>query len=220
MWPFGKRGERRQFPRRAEKFDVSISYDGGKNLIKCSGLNLGGAGLCLVMPGVPSQPEFQVVITLDKRKMVLRAKVRWKKPTQFSGKPAMMVGMIFTALKADDYDAMMRWVTGQGPVEFGEVGKEALEMHRMSKEDADRLIPKKLADEMLDTLVSLNRLAPLTEHHTPLVQLFYGGMQQQKSGPPLHRLQIISKVVGKEDVKTFETHFQFEPQGKTFKVLR
>jgi hypothetical protein len=218
MFLFGRGNkERRQYPRNDKPFKVGVSYDNGKTLKPVKPVNIGGGGLCLIMAPPPT-PELHMQIILENRTIRFKAKVRWKKQTVVNGAAAMMVGFQFTAIKADDWDAIMRWVLNE-PVELQNKGFEELELKRLTADDADRLIPKMMLDQMLETMVERGRLAPLEEHHTPLVQFMYGGARKNKEGIETHFLQIHSKVVGKEGVETYESRFEFQPETKVVKQV-
>lgn len=217
MWLFGRGNkERRQYPRNDKPFKAGVSYDDGKTLKPVKAVNIGGGGLCVIMGPHPAK-ELHAQIVLENRAIRFKAKIRWKKPVSFEGRAALMVGLAFTAIKADDWDAVMRWVQNEA-VEVVNKAQAEIELKRLSADDADRIIPKKMLDRMFAIMVERGRLAPLADHQTPLVQYFYGGSRKSKEGIETHTMQIHSKIVGEEGIETYETRFEFQPATGDIKV--
>jgi hypothetical protein len=125
--------------------------------------------------------------------------------------------MRFTGISADDWDAIVRYTTDKA-VEETNKAQEELTTVRMTPDDANRLLPSRLQQRLLQMLVERRRLAPLKDGQTPLVQYFYSGVIRHE-GKLMHRLTIQSKVVGHEGDEMFETRFVFDDKGDNINIL-
>jgi hypothetical protein len=141
----------------------------------------------------------------------------WQDTVSHQGKSVWRYGMRFTGVSADDWDAIVRYANDEA-VEDSNKAQEELTTVRMTPDDANRLLPTKLQQRLLQMLVDRRRLAPLKESVTPLVQYFYSGVVRQE-GKMMHRLTIQSKVVGGEGGELFETRFVFDDRGDTILIL-
>jgi hypothetical protein len=147
----------------------------------------------------------------------VRAKSVWQDTVTHQGKSVWRYGMRFTGIAADDWDAIVRYTTDK-PVGESNKAQEELTTVRMTPDDANRLLPTRLQQRLLQMLVERRRLAPLRDTQTPLVQYFYSGVVRH-DGKLMHRLTIQSKVVGVEGDEMFETRFIFDDAGSNVMIL-
>jgi hypothetical protein len=216
-WFSGKEPNRRRYPRKRKPYRATVSIDGGATQKPAIGLDLGGGGLCIITQEPAGKDEFEVRATIESRVVRMRARAVWQDEVTHQGKSVWRYGMRFTGISADDWDAIVRYAD-EKPVTETNKTQEELTTIRMTPDDANRLLPTRLQQRLLQMLVERRRLAPLKGHHTPLVQYFYSGIVRHE-GKLVHRLTIQSKVVGAEGGEMFETRFMFDDKGESITVL-
>jgi hypothetical protein len=215
-WFTGKEQNRRKFPRKRKPYRASYTLD-GKSARTAIGLDISGGGLCILTQEPVPRDEFEVRAELGERSVPMRAKTVWHDNVQHQGKKVWRYGMRFVGIRADDWDAIMRYTTDR-PVAESNKAQEELSAVRMTPDDTARLLPRELQNRLLQMLVERHRLAPLSDRSTPLVQYFYSGIVRHDDRL-VHRLVIQSKVVGPEDDELFETRFVFDENGKNVQIL-
>ena len=215
-WFTGKEQNRRKFPRKRKPYRAAYTLD-GTSARAAIGLDISGGGLCILTQEPVQRDEFEVRIELDARSVRVRAKIVWHDNVQHQGRKVWRYGMRFVGIPADDWDAIMRYTTDR-PVAETNKAQEELSSVRMTPDDAARLLPRELQTRLLQMLVDRERLAPLTDRVTPLVQYFYSGIVRHDDRL-VHRLVIQSKVVGPERDELFETRFVFDESGKNVQIL-
>ena len=215
-WFTGKEQNRRKFPRKRKPYRAAYTLD-GISMRAAIGLDISGGGLCILTQEPVRRDEFEVRIELDARSVRVRAKIVWHDNVQHQGRKVWRYGMRFVGIQADDWDAIMRYTTDR-PVAETNKAQEELSAVRMTPDDAARLLPRELQTRLLQMLVDRERLAPLTDRVTPLVQYFYSGIVRHDDRL-VHRLVIQSKVVGPERDELFETRFVFDESGKNVQIL-
>ena len=215
-WFTGKEQNRRKFPRKRKPYRAAYTLD-GKSMRAAIGLDISGGGLCILTQEPVRRDEFEVRVELDARSVRVRSKIVWHDNVQHQGRKVWRYGMRFVGISADDWDAIMRYTTDR-PVAETNKAQEELSAVRMSPDDAARLLPRELQTRLLQMLVERERLAPLTDRVTPLVQYFYSGIVRHDDRL-VHRLVIQSKVVGPERDELFETRFVFDESGKNVQIL-
>ena len=174
-------------------------------------MDISGSGLGVVSPAeAGAEANFRVL--LETRPVLIRAKRIWQSQGTLQGKPAWRYGYTFTGISADDWDAVVRFCNNDAVIVENKAQKD-LELVRMKADDVDRLLPKRLQDQLLAMLVERRRLAPLDDK-TPLVQFLYGGVIT-RGGATMHRLAIHSRVrdPATGDIVSFDTRFVFDDQG-------
>lgn len=147
----------------------------------------------------------------------MRVKVVWGDTVEHQGRSVWRYGVRFTGIAADDWDAVMRYVTDQ-PAAEASMAQEELTSVRLTPDDTARLLPRELQARLLQILVERGRLAPLSDRIPPLVQYFYSGIVRHDDRL-MHRLVIQSKHVGSEHGELFETRFVFDESGKNVHIL-
>jgi hypothetical protein len=205
----GSPQNRRKYPRRTGPFKAWTARGSKWSSIVC--IDVSGSGLG-VLSAAQGGTEANFRIMLESRAVVVRAKRVWQKPGTLQGKPAWRCGYAFTGISADDWDAVVRFCNHDSVVVENKAQKE-LEFVRMKADDVDRLLPKRLQDQLLGMLVERRRLAPLDDK-TPLVQFLYGGTIKHGRAT-MHRLTIRSRArdPATGDIQSFDTRFIFDDAG-------
>jgi PilZ domain len=210
----GNPQNRRKYPRRPGPFKAWMAHGANWATVVC--MDISGSGLGVVSPGeAGSEANFRVL--LESRPVLIRAKRVWQSQGTLHGKPAWRYGFTFTGISADDWDAVVRFCNNDTVVVENKAQKE-LELVRMKADDVDRLLPKRLQDQLLTMLVERRRLAPLDDK-TPLVQFMYGGIVKHNN-VALHRLVIHSRVsdAATGEIVSYNTCFVFDDQGSNVAV--
>lgn len=209
-WFAGQPQNRRQYPRRREGFRAWYA-DSGKWL-PAAGIDISASGLGVLVPAELAKEENDFRVVLQETAIIVRAKKVWTQPGTFQGKPAWRYGLRITGVAADDWDAIVRYCTGE-KISQENVAQKELELVRMQPDDVARLIPQKLQRLLLQMLVERRRLAPLDER-PPLVQYSYGGAVR-RGDSMLHRMQIHSRVenVASGEMESYNTVFLFDDAG-------
>ncbi len=210
----GSPQNRRKYPRRPGPFKAWMARGSNWATVVC--MDISGSGLGVVSPG-EAAPEANFRVLLESRPVLIRAKRIWQSQGTLQGKPAWRYGYTFTGISADDWDAVVRFCNNDAVVVENKAQKE-LELVRMQADDVDRLLPKKLQDQLLAMLVERRRLAPLDDK-TPLVQFMYGGVVKSQ-GVAQHRLVIHSRVrdAATGDIASYDTPFVFDDRGNNVAV--
>lgn len=210
----GSPQNRRKYARRTGPFKAWMAQ--GSNWVTVVCMDISGSGIGVVSPGeAAAEANFRVM--LETRPVLIRAKRIWQSQGTLQGKPAWRYGYAFTGISADDWDAVVRFCNNDAVVVENKAQKE-LELVRLKADDVDRLLPKRLQDQLLAMLVERRRLAPLDDK-TPLVQFLYGGVIK-RGGATMHRLAIHSRVrdPATGDIVSFDTRFVFDDQGNNAAV--
>jgi hypothetical protein len=216
-WFTGKEPNRRKYPRKRKPYRATFSVDAGVSQKPAIGLDISGGGLCVLTQEPVGKDEFEIRATIESRVVRVRAKSVWQDTVTHQGKSVWRYGMRFTGISADDWDAIIRYTTDKA-VEETNKAQEELTTVRMTPDDANRLLPSRLQQRLLQMLVERRRLAPMKDNQTPLVQYFYSGVIRHE-GKLMHRLTIQSKVVGQEGDEMFETRFVFDDKGENITIL-
>jgi len=210
----GSPQNRRKYLRRQGPLKAWIAHGANWAAVVC--IDISGSGIGVLSPSEAGfEASFRVI--LENRPVLVRAKRVWQTPGTLHGKPAWRYGFTFTGISADDWDAVVRFCNNDAVVVENKAQKE-LELVRMKADDVDRLLPKRLQDQLLGMLVERRRLAPLDEK-TPLVQFLYGGVVKH-GGSVMHRLAIHSRLrdAATGDIQSFDTRFVFDDKGNNVAI--
>jgi hypothetical protein len=216
-WFTGKEPNRRKYPRKRKPYRATFSVDAGATQKPAIGLDISGGGLCVLTQEPVGKDEFEIRATIETRVIRVRAKAVWQDTVTHQGKSVWRYGMRFTGIGADDWDAIVRYTTDKSVAETNKA-QEELTTVRMTPDDANRLLPTRLQQRLLQMLVERRRLSPIKENQTPLVQYFYSGVMRHED-KMMHRLTIQSKVVGPHGDEMFQTRFVFDDKGESIKIL-
>lgn len=186
--------------------------------VAASAIDISPGGMGLIADRELFKDEVNLRLQLEEKAIVARAKRVWRTQGTLQGRPVFRYGMQYTGIAADDWDALVRFCNNEAVAVENKAQKE-LEEVRMRPDDVARLIPARLQDRLLTMLVQSRRLAPVEKEKTPLVQYSYGGMIK-RSGKPMHRLTIHSRIV--DDLTgegtTHNTRFLFDESGSDIEM--
>jgi hypothetical protein len=216
-WFAGEGANKRRYPRRKKPYRVWLTIDGTSRA--AIGIDISAGGLGLLTERRIGRREFDVLLRLDGNEVPARAKVMRERPSLHHGTRAFSYGLQFIGIKADDWDAVVRFTTDEVVAEPDSFARQEIELIRMQPDDTARLLPLSLQNRLLAMIVKRKQLAPLDPKTTPLVQYFYGGIVRYEKNL-MHRLTIQSKLVAPDgNSQLFETHFLFDDQGGNIGIL-
>jgi len=182
--------ERRQFPRKKVRFNLQW-IKGPAEYIPGKVTEMSQNGLLFATKIAPTEKQFDVILDIGTRKIRLRLNVARSGIVPVAGEMWSVFGCSFTGVAADDYDALVRVLTGKAEL----TNKAAAELAGMDKtDDAYRLLPMKVQQRVLDALVRMGRLDMPQPNQQPLLRMSSLGTQGGK-----HRVAVHSRIPGGVD---------------------
>lgn len=220
-WFAGKSGNNRREHQRVKRaYKAAFTLD-GTTWQPAIGVDLSDEGMCILTQQEVNEKQFNVRATLDARIVNMRCTPVWNNRVNHNGKAVVCYGLKFVGIAADDWDAVVKFISGDKVAEKEEnKAQEQLAAAKMKDDDVARMIPKAFQERLFVELIKRNRLAPVLEGDTPLVQFEYGGVAPWR-GKNMHRLTIHSKIVSFDGKKTerYSTRFMFDENGKEVIVI-
>ncbi len=182
--------ERRRAPRKKVRFNLQW-VKGPAEYIPGRVTEMSLTGLMFATKVPPTEKQFDVILDIGTRKVRLRLQVVRSGQIPSGGETWSVFGCSFTGVAADDYDAIARVLNGQPELS----NKAAQELAGMDKtDDAYRLLPMKVQQRVLDTLVRSGRLNMPQPNQQPLLRMQSLGTQGGK-----HRVAVHSRIPGGAD---------------------
>ena len=169
------------------------------------GTTVSREGLAFVSPTQISADELSVTFTLRQRRIPSRVKVQRGEAMQAPERIVHRYFCSFTAIAADDWDAVVRYVEDQP-----EPPKPATPAGPMVDEDF-RTLPHAVQQQIVEQLVRLKRLAPPKPGHQPLIRLQTGAVRELGDGRSCQDVVIHSRIGGHHhahEQRSFDTRFR------------
>ena len=212
----GKASNRREHERVKKGYKAAYSLD-GETWRPAIGVDLSDEGMCILTQEETGDVQYSVRATLDTRVVNMRCIPVWHNKVNHNGKAVECYGLKFVGIAADDWDAVVRFISGDD-VQQKNKAQEELETVKVKTDDVARMLPQAFQHKLFAELVKRHRLAPLEEKPHPLVQFEYGGVAPWR-GKNMHRLTIHSKITEGKKEERFSTRFMFDENGKEIIVL-
>jgi hypothetical protein len=210
-WFLSRVGDRRQYKRREGAFHVWYAPR-ESTPVQGIGTEISPNGLLFVMESPIPQQEFELAVGLRNKRFPVRVKVVRRDSVDYRGKPWNRYACEFTGIAADWWDMIVRYVNDEPEV--------ADRRHQQNQEmgnrvdDAYRLLPMALQKKIVDMLVAKHRLEEPKPGQSPLLKLFYGGMQKAAEGrPAMHRFNVHSRIVVNDEPIAYDTRFLIGEDG-------
>jgi hypothetical protein len=201
------------------KFRVQLRRPQDQNWHDVLGVEAWDEGFSIIMPRYPGDFPLVARIVLDPTHFIeVQAEPDSRSEITYKGVPSCLVGMKFAAIKADDWDMLVRWLKGE-PLDLPVASNDEIDAKRISEDDLLRIMPKALLDRVLQQLVEKERLAPLDPKIEPLVSYRYYGTKK-KGEKTFHRLTIDSKIVRGDDFNRFSTPVQINAESGEVQLAR
>ncbi len=185
-----KQKERRAFPRKKVRLNLQW-IKGPAEYIPGVVTEMSLNGLLFATKIAPPDKQFDVILDIGSRKVRLRLNVARGGTVPRGGEMWSVYGCSFSGVAADDYDAIARMLNNQGEL----TNKAQQELAAIDKnDDAYRMLPMRVQQRVLDTLVRLGRLEMPPPNHQPLLRMNHLGTQAGKQ-----RVAVHSRIPGGAD---------------------
>jgi hypothetical protein len=202
----GEKKNRRHSPRKKVRFKVSwISIVG--EAMPAMGMEISLSGCLIATKQPPPTPSFDAVMEIGQRRIRVRLKVARSGTVARDGQSWTMLGCAFQGIAADDYDALARYFKDI-PESENRLVKELASVDK--SDDAYRLLPMRVQQRMLESLVRLGRLEMPAQNQQPLLRVSDLGTQDGKK-----RLAVHSRIPGtsSQEPQAFDTVILVDEAG-------
>ncbi len=208
-WFLSRAGDRRQYKRRAGAFHVWYEPANGSP-VQALGTEISPNGLLFAIGTTIDRPEFQIAIGLRNKRFPARVKIVRADKVDFKGQMLNRYACEFTGIAADWWDLVVRYVNDEPEA----ADRRKIQNQEMSErvDDAYGLLPAAVQSKIVEMLVQRKRLEPPKPGQTPLLKLFYGGLQKQ-DGKPVHRFNVHSRVMVNGEAVAYDTRFLVGDDG-------
>ena len=203
-WYTGRDENRRRYPRVKFEFEAEYSLD-GHHWQALQGIDLSGGGFCGVSEHPIPNVALDIRLNLGGRHMTLHVRPVWNATSSFRGRVLHTYGMQFVSIEAEDWEAIIHWITGDDPTKA-----EGLAAIHMSDHDVLHLIPAELRKHLLDELASRSRYDPKSPEP---VQYDYAGVSHH-DGHAMHKMILHSGTRTDSKMMRFSTQFLIGESGE------
>ncbi len=179
----------------------------GTERVPAHGLEISEKGLLLATKEVPAGAQLEVLLDLGGRRIRARLKIARRDALNRDGVAWTLVAADFQGIAADDWDAVVRFCR-QRP-DPGNKAADELAALAKTDDDAYRLLPLKVQERVVATLVSAGRLAPESDAKNPLLRIAYGGATPTGQ----HVLLVHSRRNKDGDVLLFDSRLTVDAAG-------
>jgi len=220
-------GDKRTHERIKKGYKAAFTMD-GTTWEPAIGVDLSDEGMCImVQREIEEDKPFSVRATLDTRVVNMACVKVWNSRMSHNGRPVQCYGLKFVNIAADDWDLVVKFISGEQTEEKKE--PEAAQPSKQAAtasapapakdDDVGKHLPKELKERFYLELVRRHRLAAPEEGQDPQVRYEYGGVSEWR-GKNMHRVTIHSTFVGFDKRKQrFSTRFMFDEKGREVIVL-
>jgi len=201
---FGKR-EQRWFDNGAAgarhgKFSGHAVSDGRR--IPVLGTTVSREGLAFVCPKVFPETELHLTFTLRERTIPSRVHIDQREAMQAPQQVVHRYFCTFTAIAADDWDAVVRYV--ENKPEPNKVDFKA----RAVSDDEFRALPVAVQKGIVDQLVRARRLDPPLPGTVPLIRMQAGTVRDLGEGRTAQDVLIHSRIRIADEMRSYDTRFR------------
>ena len=207
----GKGPERRAHTRKTVTYPIRW-MKGPDNIVDGFGQEISATGALFVLKDKPPEPEFTVTLKIAERTMTVRVQtVRHDQVTQ-DGTTWHRFATKFAGIAADDWDAVVRFCNDM-PTEVASKAHEELKTAAKKEDDAFRLLPLAVQQQIVNTLIQANHLAPPGPGQAPLLRMTYSGVQK-RGDQEIHRCHVHSRLEVDGEIRQYDTTFLIDSAGK------
>ncbi|MGH7660816.1 MAG: PilZ domain-containing protein [Vulcanimicrobiaceae bacterium] len=207
----GKGAERRAHKRKTLTYPIRWMKD-ENTMIDGFGQEISATGALFVLKDKPPTPEFTVTLKIAERTMTIRvATVRHDQVTQ-DGTTWHRFATKFAGIAADDWDAVVRFCNDM-PTEVESKASEELKSVKHKEDDAFRLLPLAVQQQVVNTLIQANHLAPPAPGQAPLLRMTYSGVTK-RGDQEIHRCHVHSRLEVDGEIRQFDTTFLIDGAGR------
>ncbi len=212
-WVSEKIGDRRSYPRKTERFAVTLVS--GSTRKPATGVEISANGLVFLTKELPAGKELNLAMTIRNREIRARVAVKRTEKASAGGTPVHRIACTFMGIAADDWDAIVRFVNDEPEPE-----NKALDelKARRKEDDAYRLLPLRVQNRLVNILVSSNRLEPPHKDQLPALRLHLIGTHREPDGTQVHRVNVHSRKLIDDQWYAFDTQFLIDSRGNVQEV--
>jgi hypothetical protein len=205
-WVADKIGDQRSYMRKSERFPVSWLID-DKQKKEGQGLEISASGVVFQTRERPKSKEMNLVMMVREREIRTRVTVKRKEIT-IDGYCRCVCR--FLGIAADDWDAIQRFVHDEP--EPDNKGYDEIKELQSKEDNAYRLLPLRVQNELVAKLVGMNRLEPPPKDHAPVMRMHYIGSNRE-SGREIRRFNVHSRKRVDDHWYAFDTQFTIDGSG-------
>ncbi|MBV8601117.1 MAG: PilZ domain-containing protein [Candidatus Eremiobacteraeota bacterium] len=206
----GKGAERRGHKRKTLTYPIRWMKD-ENTPVDGAGQEISPTGALFILKEKPPNNEFTVTMKLGDRMMTVRVtSLRHDQLTQ-NGTTWHRFATKFSGIAADDWDAVVRFVNDM-PEPENKVADDLKNVVQKS-DDAFRLLPLSVQNQIVDALVSANHLARPGPGQAPLLRMTYSGVAR-RGDQEIHRCHVHSRVDIEGEIRQYDTTFLIDGAGK------
>jgi hypothetical protein len=203
LW--AQKPDRRGADRVRAKF--GIAWLRGTELVPAHGIEISEKGLLLATKEPPPGPQLEVALDLAGRRIRARLNITRRDTLTRDGVDWTLIAADFQGIAADDWDAVVRFCK-QRPDPGNKAADELAELAK-TDDDAYRLLPLKVQERVVQTLVAAGRLAPASDAKNPLLRIAYGGPTRTGG----HVLLVHSRRNADGEVLLFDSRITVDQAG-------
>ncbi|MDQ2679831.1 MAG: hypothetical protein M3Y21_02245 [Candidatus Eremiobacteraeota bacterium] len=208
-WFLTRVGDRRQYKRRAGAFHLWCPEAANMQGV---GTELSASGLVFIIPQPLSAPEYNLVLGIREQKLPVRVRTTRNDQIEYQGKRWHRYMGEFRGIGADHWDTIVRYVNDTPEP----IDRRKLHNQEMTDkvDDAYRLLPLAIQQKIIKILVAQRKLEEPKPGLTPLLKLFYGGLQKQAGAAPMHRFNVHSRISINDETFAYDTRFLVGDSGE------
>ncbi len=198
--------DRRTGDRHRKRF--TMAWLRGTTLVPAQGLEIGEKGILFATKEAPPGSTVDVAMDLNGQRVRARITLARQGNMPHEGSEWTVVAGIYQGIPADDWDRVVRFCRGlEDPG-----NKAAEELHALAEtaDDAYRLLPLKVQERVVATLVAAGRLAPESDAKNPLLRMQYVGHNKKGN---THRLSVHSRYNTRDEVRHFDSILTVDDGG-------
>lgn len=206
----GKGPERRSHNRKTLNFPVRWQKD-ENNVVEGVGQEISATGAMIVLRDKPPGNEFTVQMKIGERLMNVRVQVLRHDQMAQGGTTWHRFATKFAGISADDWDTVVRFCNDTpDPVNKG---ADELKAVQAKSDDAFRLLPLAIQQQIVDTLVNQNHMARPGPGQAPLLRMTYSGIVKRGT-QEIHRCHVHSRIDVDGEIRQYDTTFLIDATGK------
>ncbi len=171
------------------------------------GLEISGKDVVFMLNERPPGKDFNILLQIRGRRIPVRVEVVHEEISQGGHR----FGCKYMGLKADDWDAINRYVNDEPEPENKAADELKEQQHK--PDDAYRVIPMAVQEKLVAILVQTNRLEPPAEGQAPALRMNYLGASKKADGTKLHNVTIHSRRQINDEWVAFDTQFRIDEAG-------
>jgi hypothetical protein len=207
----GSKGpERRGHNRKTVTYPVRWNKD-ENTVVDGVGQEISATGALLVLKDKPPGNEFTAQMKIGDRMMTIRLQIVRHDQVQNGGTTWHRFATKFAGISADDWDAIVRFCNdAPEPVNRG---ADELKAVQSKNDDAFRLLPLAIQQQIVNSLVQMNHMARPGPDQAPLLRMTYSGVVK-RGAQEIHRCHVHSRIDVEGEIRQYDTTFLIDGAGK------